>query len=132
MEAAFTCGTFPRKGIPPLGGARHQEHPYLDARACLTVASAHLPCSFLCHGQECRRRKNKWTANGAQRLKFRIESIMEQEPVRIPITDVFDLHIVQPKEVADVVEAYLEEAKRLGSKSARRLFTSQAAEVRAW
>lgn len=44
---------------------------------------------------------------------------MEQEPVRIPITDIFDLHTVQPKEVKDVVEAYLEEASRLGLKSLR-------------
>jgi dsDNA-specific endonuclease/ATPase MutS2 len=44
---------------------------------------------------------------------------MEREPVRIPITDTFDLHTVQPKEVTDVVEAYLEEANRLGIKSLR-------------
>jgi dsDNA-specific endonuclease/ATPase MutS2 len=44
---------------------------------------------------------------------------MEREPIRIPITDVFDLHSVQPREVADVVEAYLEEANRLGLKSLR-------------
>lgn len=43
----------------------------------------------------------------------------EQEPVRIPITEVFDLHTVQPREVAVVVEAYLEEAYRLGLKSVR-------------
>lgn len=43
----------------------------------------------------------------------------EQEPVRIPITEVFDLHTVQPKEVADIVEAYLEEANRLGLKAVR-------------
>jgi dsDNA-specific endonuclease/ATPase MutS2 len=42
-----------------------------------------------------------------------------QEPIRIPITDVFDLHTVQPKEVAAVVEAYIEEANRLGLKSLR-------------
>jgi dsDNA-specific endonuclease/ATPase MutS2 len=36
------------------------------------------------------------------------------EPVRIPITDVFDLHSVPPKEVKPVVEAYLEEAHRMG------------------
>ena len=35
----------------------------------------------------------------------------DDEPVRIPITDVFDLHAVQPKEVEAVVEAYLEEVK---------------------
>ncbi len=43
----------------------------------------------------------------------------EEEPVRIPITDVFDLHTVQPKEVAEVVAAYLEEAHRLGLKNLR-------------
>ncbi len=43
----------------------------------------------------------------------------DEEPVRIPITDVFDLHSVQPKEVEAVVEAYLEEADRLGLKSLR-------------
>jgi dsDNA-specific endonuclease/ATPase MutS2 len=44
---------------------------------------------------------------------------MEEEPFRIPITDEFDLHTVQPKEVAAVVEAYLDEAHRLGLKSLR-------------
>jgi dsDNA-specific endonuclease/ATPase MutS2 len=44
---------------------------------------------------------------------------MEQEPIRIPIIEVFDLHTVRPKEVAYVVEAYLEEANRLGLKSLR-------------
>ena len=43
----------------------------------------------------------------------------DQEPIRIPITDVFDLHTVQPKEVASVVEAYIEEANRLGLKDLR-------------
>jgi dsDNA-specific endonuclease/ATPase MutS2 len=43
----------------------------------------------------------------------------DQEPLRIPITGVFDLHTVQPKEVAAVVEAYVEEASRLGLKSLR-------------
>jgi len=43
----------------------------------------------------------------------------DDEPIRIPITDVFDLHTVQPREVAVAVEAYLEEAYRLGLKSVR-------------
>jgi dsDNA-specific endonuclease/ATPase MutS2 len=43
----------------------------------------------------------------------------EDEPVRIPITDIFDLHSVRPKEVEAVVEAYLEEAHRLGLKALR-------------
>jgi dsDNA-specific endonuclease/ATPase MutS2 len=43
----------------------------------------------------------------------------DEEPIRIPITDVFDLHTVRPREVAAVVEAYLEEANRLGLKTLR-------------
>ena len=35
-------------------------------------------------------------------------------PVRIPIEDVFDLHTVPPRDVKAVLEAYLEEAHRLG------------------
>jgi dsDNA-specific endonuclease/ATPase MutS2 len=41
------------------------------------------------------------------------------EPVRIPITDIFDLHSVPPRDVKGVVEAYLEEAHRLGFKALR-------------
>ena len=41
------------------------------------------------------------------------------EPVPIPITDDFDLHTVQPKEVKQIIEAYLEEAHRLGFKRVR-------------
>jgi dsDNA-specific endonuclease/ATPase MutS2 len=41
------------------------------------------------------------------------------EPVRIPITDVFDLHSVPPRDVAAVVEEYLLEADRLGLKALR-------------
>ena len=36
------------------------------------------------------------------------------DPVEIPITDVFDLHSFQPRDVKEAVEAYLEEAHRLG------------------
>ena len=43
----------------------------------------------------------------------------DDEPVRIPITDVFDLHSVPPRDVKPVVEAYLEEAHRLGFKALR-------------
>jgi dsDNA-specific endonuclease/ATPase MutS2 len=43
----------------------------------------------------------------------------DDEPVHIPITDVFDLHSMPPKEVQAVVEAYLEEARRLGLESVR-------------
>jgi dsDNA-specific endonuclease/ATPase MutS2 len=43
----------------------------------------------------------------------------DNEPVRIPITDVFDLHSIPPQDVKAVVEAYLEEANRLGLKALR-------------
>ena len=36
------------------------------------------------------------------------------EPVRIPITNVFDLHSVPPRDVKEVVREYLIEAHRLG------------------
>ena len=38
----------------------------------------------------------------------------ENEPIRIPITDVFDLHTIPPRDVQAVVEEYLAEAHRLG------------------
>ena len=41
------------------------------------------------------------------------------DPVTIPITDVFDLHTIQPREVKLVVEEYLNEARRLGFLSVR-------------
>lgn len=41
------------------------------------------------------------------------------DPVRIPIGDVFDLHNVSPREVEGVVEEYLWEANRLGFKALR-------------
>lgn len=42
-----------------------------------------------------------------------------QEPVRIPITDVFDLHSVPPRDIKGVVEAYIEEAHAMGFKALR-------------
>jgi dsDNA-specific endonuclease/ATPase MutS2 len=36
------------------------------------------------------------------------------EPVRLEITDVFDLHTIRPREVRAVVEEYLREARRKG------------------
>jgi hypothetical protein len=39
----------------------------------------------------------------------------DEEPIRIPIAEVFDLHAVEPREVAAVVEAYLKEAARSAS-----------------
>jgi len=44
---------------------------------------------------------------------------MDEEPIRIPITDVFDLHSVPPRDVKPIVEEYLEEAHRLGLKALR-------------
>ena len=44
---------------------------------------------------------------------------MDDEPIRIPVTDVFDLHSVPVREVKDVVENYLEEAHRMGFRALR-------------
>jgi dsDNA-specific endonuclease/ATPase MutS2 len=41
------------------------------------------------------------------------------EPVRIPVTDVFDLHSVPARDVKAVVEAYLEQAHTVGLKALR-------------
>jgi dsDNA-specific endonuclease/ATPase MutS2 len=41
------------------------------------------------------------------------------EPFRLPITDVFDLHSVPPRDAPEVVEEYLGEAHRLGYKALR-------------
>ncbi len=43
----------------------------------------------------------------------------DPEPVRIPITDVFDLHSVPPRDVEGVVEEYLLEARAAGLKALR-------------
>lgn len=44
---------------------------------------------------------------------------MEPDPIRIPITDVFDLHSVPPPDVKAVVEEYLLEARRMGFRALR-------------
>ena len=38
----------------------------------------------------------------------------DEQPIHLEVTDVFDLHSVPPRDVKGVVEAYLEEAHRLG------------------
>ena len=43
----------------------------------------------------------------------------DDEPIRIPITDVFDLHSIPPRDVRAVVEEYLIEAHRLGYRALR-------------
>jgi DNA mismatch repair protein MutS2 len=48
-----------------------------------------------------------------------VDEELEDEPVRIPITDVFDLHSVPSPDVIPIVEAYLEEARALGFKALR-------------
>jgi DNA-nicking Smr family endonuclease len=44
---------------------------------------------------------------------------MEDEPVRIPITDVFDLHSVPDADVRAIVEEYLIEARSHGFRNLR-------------
>lgn len=41
------------------------------------------------------------------------------EPVDVPISDVFDLHTIPPRDVKSVVEEYLNEAARLQFRSVR-------------
>ena len=41
------------------------------------------------------------------------------EPVQLPVTDVFDLHSVPPKDAKEAVEEYLFEAHRLGYRALR-------------
>ena len=36
------------------------------------------------------------------------------DPIRIPITDTFDLHTIPPRDVKEALGAYLEEAHNLG------------------
>ena len=43
----------------------------------------------------------------------------QDQPIRIPITDVFDLHSVPPRDVEAVVEEYLIEARRAGFRALR-------------
>ena len=43
----------------------------------------------------------------------------EEEPIRIPVTDIFDLHSVPPRDVKAVVEEYLHEAHGLGFRALR-------------
>jgi DNA-nicking Smr family endonuclease len=54
---------------------------------------------------------------------FGTSEVMEfedsEEPVEIPITDVFDLHSVPPRDAKAVVEAYLEEAHARGFRHVR-------------
>ena len=42
-----------------------------------------------------------------------------EQPIRIPITDVFDLHTIPPRDAKEAVEEYLIEARRLGLKALR-------------
>jgi dsDNA-specific endonuclease/ATPase MutS2 len=43
----------------------------------------------------------------------------EGQPIRIPVTDVFDLHSVPPRDAKGVVEEYLREAHAAGFKALR-------------
>ena len=44
---------------------------------------------------------------------------MDEEPIRIPVTDILDLHSIPPRDVKAVVEEYLLEARRLGLRALR-------------
>ncbi len=75
----------------------------------------------------------RWRAarvEGAERATGEGESVVEDEslvdpynpfpePVRLEITDIFDLHTVPPREVEIVVTEYLREARERGFRSVR-------------
>jgi dsDNA-specific endonuclease/ATPase MutS2 len=44
---------------------------------------------------------------------------MDEKPFQIPITDVFDLHTVSPRDAEFVIEEYLFQANQLGFKALR-------------
>ncbi len=45
--------------------------------------------------------------------------MLDDEPIEIPITGVFDLHTIAPRDMKAATEAYLEEAHRLGFTAVR-------------
>ena len=49
----------------------------------------------------------------------RIRALDEDDPIEIPITDTFDLHPFQPKEIRDVAREYLIEAHARGFRQVR-------------
>ena len=65
--------------------------------------------------------RNDTARSGGCRIGLLILGPMDNpdEPVRIPVTDVFDLHSVPPRDVRPAVEAYLEEAHPIGLKALR-------------
>ena len=48
-----------------------------------------------------------------------MDPFSDSEPIRIPVTDVFDLHSVPPRDVEGVVEEYLLQAHAAGLKALR-------------
>jgi len=75
-------------------------------------------------------RKLFGSASGNQDTPFASETENDEEPfvdlldpfpdpVDIPITNVFDLHTIPPRDVKLVVEEYLNEAARMGLRSVR-------------
>ncbi len=40
--------------------------------------------------------------------------MQDEDPIEIPITDIFDLHTIAPRDAKAAIEAYLEEAHRRG------------------
>jgi dsDNA-specific endonuclease/ATPase MutS2 len=67
------------------------------------------------------RRKGANDAKNNKKSAFfaSLREMNPDDPVRIPITDIFDLHTVPARDVKEVVEAYLEEARNAGFKALR-------------
>lgn len=67
-------------------------------------------------------RKKARPAYGDRAFRFfrlAMESDNFNDPIRIPVTDVLDLHTVHPRDVRAVVEEYLNEAERMNFRALR-------------
>lgn len=69
--------------------------------------------------RELKSTKARWQNHRAFSFADMPSEMPEDEPIRIEVTDVLDLHTVPPRDVKAVVEEYLEEAHSLGFRALR-------------
>jgi len=131
------------QSIEPFLESLKQLHPALPSNPLIRLlndpfspdewfASMILEIYFERPGLEVRRDKVAWQRAAIGDRKFNVildwreghlvqvgDATMEEDPVRIPISDVFDLHSVPPRDVKPIVVEYLAEARRSGFKALR-------------
>jgi len=49
----------------------------------------------------------------------KVDNSFFEEPVKLPLEDLIDLHTFSPKDIPDVLKSYLEECRRAGFKEVR-------------